>query len=517
MQQPMYNHEAEQSVLGGILIDESAAAGIFVTLQPVDFGSNVHRNIYRAMRSLRGAGMPIDLTTLQEQMTKDDTLAESGGLAYVIELARLVPSAANVKHYAAIVAEWSDKRKQLAMLNEMAETIQNNDKPRLEELRKEIGKFVGTGKKRPVFDLSSAIDRSIRMMTEAAPELDSVFYEALPMGEPGILTAKGGVGKSFFTVQMAVAVATGRKVFSGSNPFLQPKKKGKVLILGGEDSDNDYHRRFQSVLNDFDLDELELGMVQRNVIVKSLVGEDMLIVAEDRGSAKPTGWADELAETLEPLENLRLIIIDPMTRFHGAGENDNHSATMFINQINRICRATGAAVLLVHHSAKSDVGGARGASAFVDGARTHISMATMAQKKAAAGGKDNSISQGDENKVVVELRKSNHLPYWTRDVLLGRMDGGTLETIAVADEDAGELRRAEFRDRVSAVVNFVRCNGRQSEAQIFAERKNIRFEGKVPTRDQIAEICEKMEAQGQLVRLDDGTFDVPRSNGGDVF
>ena len=98
MQQPMYNHEAEQSVLGGILIDESAAAGIFVTLQPGDFGSNVHRNVYRAMRSLRGAGMPIDLTTLQEQMTKDDTLAESGGLAYVIELARLVPSAANVKH-----------------------------------------------------------------------------------------------------------------------------------------------------------------------------------------------------------------------------------------------------------------------------------------------------------------------------------------------------------------------------------------------------------------------------------
>ncbi|MGL4753691.1 MAG: AAA family ATPase, partial [Aeromonadaceae bacterium] len=368
-----------------------------------------------------------------------------------------------------------------------------------------------------VFDLSSAIDRSIRMMTEAAPELDSVFVEAFPMGEPAILTARGGTGKGFFTVQMAVAVATGKKVFSGSHPFLQPKKKGKVLILGGEDSDNDYHRRFQSVLSDFDLDEHELGMVQRNVIVKSLVGEDMLIVAEDRGSAKPTGWADELTETIEPLDNLRLIIIDPMTRFHGAGENDNHSATMFINQINRICRGTGAAVLLVHHSAKSDVGGARGASAFVDGARTHISMATMAQKKAAAGGKDNAISQGDENKVVVELRKSNHLPYWTRDVLLGRMDGGTLETIAVADEDAGELRRAEFRDRVSAVVNFVRCNGKQSEAQIFAERKNIRFEGKVPTRDQIAEICEKMEAQGQLVKLDDGTFDVPRSNGGDVF
>ncbi|MGL4755822.1 MAG: DnaB-like helicase N-terminal domain-containing protein, partial [Aeromonadaceae bacterium] len=191
----MYNHEAEQSVLGGILIDESSAAGIFVTLQPGDFGSNVHRNIYRAMRSLRGAGMPIDLTTLQEQMTKDDTLAESGGLAYVIELARLVPSAANVKHYAAIVAEWSDKRKQLVMLNEMAETIQNNDKPRLEELRKEIGRFVGTGKKRPVFDLSSAIDRSIRMMTEAAPELDSVFVEAFPMGEPAILTARGGTGK----------------------------------------------------------------------------------------------------------------------------------------------------------------------------------------------------------------------------------------------------------------------------------------------------------------------------------
>ena len=106
--------------------------------------------------------------------------------------------------------------------------------------------------------------------------------------------------------------------------------------------------------------------VMSNVLIVSLRGQDIRIIAEEKGSAKRTDFIDRLAETLEPYGDTRCIIIDPMIRFHGAGENDNHTATQFINEINRMCEMLpgNPAALLVHHSSKAEKGGARGASAF---------------------------------------------------------------------------------------------------------------------------------------------------------
>ncbi|MGL4928005.1 MAG: AAA family ATPase [Plesiomonas shigelloides] len=510
MAKPLYSIEAEESVIGGLIFEPARLSEVQRIINPADFYAHQLRAVYRTILSLRAEGKPIDLLTVRDALEASDELERVGGFGYLAEIAKNTPSAANVSAYASIIAKHSDSRRQMDVASQLVDAIRDSDAARIDELRDKLSKFK-LSRKRPVFDLAKAQELSIGMITTRAPELDSVFEECLPMAEPALLTAGGGTGKSFTTVQMGISVSTGRPVFAGEFGNLTPKRKGKVLIIGGEDGNSDYHRRLQGVLQNMHLDPMEMEDLKRNLIITSLVGEDMRIIAEDRGSAVATDMADRLVETLENLTDLRMIIIDPLIRFYGAGENDNHSATMFINQINRICRGTGAAVLLVHHSAKAQVGGARGASAFVDGARTHISMATLAQKKAAANSKD--INPGDENKVIVELRKSNHIPYWKAPIMLERGDGGILKTVMMSDDEDREVKRAKDREDMLALLNYFRANGASKKYRAFADRKAINFGGKAPTREAMEDMIEKLEAQGHLVVDEDGNYDVPRAGG----
>ena len=110
-----YSIEAEQSVLGGLMLDNSAWRDVVKMLSPQDFYRKDHRLIFAAMQSLAHKGSPFDLVTLAETLEKLGKLDEIGGFAYLGILARDTPSAANVKTYAMIVFERSmDRQRQAA-------------------------------------------------------------------------------------------------------------------------------------------------------------------------------------------------------------------------------------------------------------------------------------------------------------------------------------------------------------------------------------------------------------------
>ena len=99
------NIEAEQSVLGAMLIDKKAVGAVAETLQPEDFYRPSHQAIYRAMLALYAKNEPVDLVTVVDELKKTNQLQNAEGISYITLLANAVPTAANVKWHARIVGE----------------------------------------------------------------------------------------------------------------------------------------------------------------------------------------------------------------------------------------------------------------------------------------------------------------------------------------------------------------------------------------------------------------------------
>jgi replicative DNA helicase len=104
---PPQNIEAEQSILGGILLDNHSLNNVLEILVPKDFYSEAHRKIFAATIELSDRNEPCDLITLTNILKNKNQLDAVGGMAYLASLVDSVPSAANVAHYAKIVKEKS--------------------------------------------------------------------------------------------------------------------------------------------------------------------------------------------------------------------------------------------------------------------------------------------------------------------------------------------------------------------------------------------------------------------------
>ncbi len=108
---PPQSHEAEQSVLGSILIDQESIARVADIVSPEDYYHEAHRQIYQAMVNLFEHRSPIDLVTVSEELEKTKHFESVGGATYLTNLVNSVPSASNVEHYAAIVGQKATLRR----------------------------------------------------------------------------------------------------------------------------------------------------------------------------------------------------------------------------------------------------------------------------------------------------------------------------------------------------------------------------------------------------------------------
>lgn len=117
---PPQNIEAEQAVLGAMLIDKEAIAKASEILTSEDFYREAHRVIYNAMLELYNKNEAVDMVTVTEILKRDNKLEDIGGLAYITSLANVVLTAANVKYHADIVAEKSVLRQLVRVSTEIA-------------------------------------------------------------------------------------------------------------------------------------------------------------------------------------------------------------------------------------------------------------------------------------------------------------------------------------------------------------------------------------------------------------
>jgi replicative DNA helicase len=156
---PPQNVEAEQSVLGAILLDNDAINQAIEILTAEDFYRESHREIFRAMVALSERNQPVDAITLTDALRTGGVLEAVGGAGYIAELAACVPTAANAGHYARIVREKSLLRSLASISTEIASGAYDSP-PNVDEYLDES--------EHKIFEIS---ERRVRQSFHGMPEL----------------------------------------------------------------------------------------------------------------------------------------------------------------------------------------------------------------------------------------------------------------------------------------------------------------------------------------------------------
>ena len=142
---PPYNQEAEQSVLGCMLLDGASVATAAEVLTPGDFYQPSHKEIYDACLTLHQNSKPVDLVTLTDELDRRGTLEKVGGVTYLSELSRFVPSTANLSHYVKIVEERSILRQLISASGQISQDCLGGDE--------QVDQILGAAEKR-IFDIA---------------------------------------------------------------------------------------------------------------------------------------------------------------------------------------------------------------------------------------------------------------------------------------------------------------------------------------------------------------------------
>ncbi|GGI80939.1 replicative DNA helicase [Legionella impletisoli] len=125
LKRPPHSIEAEQAIIGGVMLENQAWDKISSKLCETDFYRTEHRILYRAISDLASKTQPFDVVTLLDTLKSLDVLDQAGGEAYLFELANNTPSVANISAYADIVREKSVQRQLINVANEIADSAYN--------------------------------------------------------------------------------------------------------------------------------------------------------------------------------------------------------------------------------------------------------------------------------------------------------------------------------------------------------------------------------------------------------
>lgn len=220
---PPQNLEAEQSVIGAILLDNEAIAAAIEHLTPQDFYKDSHKRIFIAMLDLYEKNEPIDLITLTEQLNRKELLEGVGGASYLSSIVNMVPTSANVRYHAKIVKEKAILRNLITTSTEIVSSCFDTEEDVHELLDRAETK---------IFNISEKMVRSsyihIKKVVKDTIELvDKLFNKkelitGLPTGfddldiettgfHPGdliVVGARPGMGKTAFCLNIAAHVGT---------------------------------------------------------------------------------------------------------------------------------------------------------------------------------------------------------------------------------------------------------------------------------------------------------------------
>ncbi len=222
MRKMPFSQEAEQCVLGAILIDQITIKKIAHQLEINDFYKLQHRYIFEAMLAIDAGGDDIDYTTLLNALTSQNREVEVGGIDYLVELSNILPTAENVDSYVHIVKDKSLARQVIQMATDIAEATYEGKKSTEELIEMTEEQVYEVTKKRRSSDfrrISNVVTEVISGIEEHRNNkghitgLSTGFIDlddatlGLQDGALIILAARPAVGKSAFAINIAYNIA----------------------------------------------------------------------------------------------------------------------------------------------------------------------------------------------------------------------------------------------------------------------------------------------------------------------
>jgi replicative DNA helicase len=222
------NLEAEQAVLGSILLDSESIFSVTEILHPDDFYEGAHRLIYEVVLLLSENGSAIDLITVTEELRRQDQLDQVGGPAYIASIAASVPSAANAAYYAKIVAEKSTLRSLISAAGEIAAKCYSQEEDIEDLLDEAEQKIFGIAQSRsregftPIKKILADTLESLERLSQNKGEVTGIptftdldkLLSGLQKSDLIICAARPGMGKTSFCLNIAqnAAVKHGKSV-----------------------------------------------------------------------------------------------------------------------------------------------------------------------------------------------------------------------------------------------------------------------------------------------------------------
>jgi replicative DNA helicase len=344
---PPHSIEAEQSVLGGLLLDNSAWDRAGDLLTDSDFYRYEHRLIYDAIGKLVAATRPADVITVYEQLQTMGKAEECGGIAYLNALAQSVPSAANLRRYAEIVRERAVLRKLIEASDEIA-TQAFNPQGRgvsqiLDEAEGRIFKIGEEGSRNKQGFQSmdhlvvQLIDRVTELSENGAEDVTGVrtgFYDldrmtaGLQPGDLLVLAARPSMGKTAFALNIAENVAV--------------KEGLPVVVFSMEMGASQLALRMVGSLGRIDQSHLRTGRLSDDEWGRLSESVDQLknasVFIDETPALNPAELRARARRQARQCGKLGLIVVDYIQLMSGSSGSDENRATE-IGEISRGLKA----------------------------------------------------------------------------------------------------------------------------------------------------------------------------------
>jgi|SRR5680860_122346 len=339
---PPHSLDAEQAVLGGLMLDNNAWDQIADRISEEDFYLADHRAVFVAIRELADRQQPFDVITLSEHLTQRKTLSDRSVLAYVGTLAHETPSAANIRAYADIVRERSILRQLIAVGTEICDAGFNADgrdsKILLDEAEQRVFRIASQGLRAGFKDIKTLLKATVERIDALFEKDDPItgiatgfseFDEKTSGLQPGdlvIVAGRPSMGKTSFAINIAEYAAV--------------KQQASVAIFSMEMPGEQISMRMLASLGRIDQHRLRIGKLAeedwpRLSSAVSVLTDTRLFV-DDSAALTPTELRAR-SRRLKREHGLDLIIVDYLQLMQVPGTAENRATE--ISEISRGLKA----------------------------------------------------------------------------------------------------------------------------------------------------------------------------------
>ena len=343
---PPHSIEAEQAVLGSMLIDRESWDKVAELVTDADFYNHSHQVIFKVILKLLGESQPVDLITVSEALEHRNELEDAGGFAYLAELAKNTPSSANVTSYAKIVSERAITRELIGVAHEIAEVGYNpegrDSADILDMAESKVFEIAEkrTGENEGPRDVDSVLDKTIKRLEsliETSKEVTGVTtgFSDLDKKTSGlqpsdliIVAARPSMGKTTFAMNLCE-----NAMMAETKPVLvfsleMPSEQIMMRMLAS------LSRVDQTRIRTAQLDDQEWARVSNTMAM--LKDKDNLFI-DDSSGLTPMDVRSRARKLARERGGISLIMVDYLQLMRVPSLSDNR--TVEIAEISRSLKA----------------------------------------------------------------------------------------------------------------------------------------------------------------------------------